>query len=64
MTNDERKRIEKIAKEKGYDWNSKGTKLINGHGGSVVPSKTGNSITINGKGPYNNPHDTEKSTGW
>ena len=59
----DRKEVEKQAKSNGYSWNSDGTKMTNGNGGSVQFSSTGGSVSINGS-KYNDTYSSAKSTKW
>jgi hypothetical protein len=63
LNKNDRSQVEKQAENKGYHWNSEGTKMINGKGGSVIFSETEKSVKING-GHYNAPSGTKKSTKW
>lgn len=64
MTKHEREEIAKIAKERGYQINCDGTKLVNPiSGGTVRFSDTGGSVYVNGS-HYNNASDPKKSKSW
>jgi hypothetical protein len=59
----EKKEIIKAAEDKGYQWNSAGTKMINEQGKSLSFSSTGNSGSLNGT-HYSSASDIKKSTKW
>lgn len=59
----DRQQVVKVAESKGYGWNSDGTKLTNGNGGSVTFSSTGGSVTVNGT-TYSSSSGAKKSTKW
>lgn len=62
LNSNDRKAVEKQAKERNYSWSSDGSKMING-GSTIKFSATGGSVNING-GIYNSASDTKKSTKW
>lgn len=59
----EKKEVIKTAEDKGYRWNSEGTKMINDKGKSLTFSSSGNSGSLNG-GHYSTASDIKKSTKW
>ena len=63
LNSNDRKEVEKQAKERNYSWSSDGSKMINGNGGSVKFSESGGSVKING-GSYNSSSDSGKSKKW
>ncbi|KAA2241529.1 hypothetical protein F0L74_16675 [Chitinophaga agrisoli] len=60
MNNEDRKKIEQIAKDNGYRVSSDGTKMINDQGKQIKPSETGNSYNANGT-TYNSASDLKNS---
>lgn len=63
MYKPEKEQIVKDAQNNGYKWNSDGSKLVNGNK-TITFSETGNSVKVNGSGPYNNPSDVKNSSGY
>jgi len=63
LNKNDRSQIEKQAKANDYRWNSDGSKMTNGNGGSVKFSDTGGSVSINNSN-YNDPSSTKKSGSW
>lgn len=63
LNSNDRKEVEKQAKEHGYSWSSDGSKMINGNGGSVKFSESGGSVSVNGS-KYNSSSDSSRSKNW
>jgi len=63
LNKSDRSSVIKIAESHGYSWNSAGTKMINGNGGSLSFSNTCHSVKLNGSS-YNSVAGTKKSSKW
>lgn len=63
LNSNDRDKIVKHAESQGYGWNSSGSKMTNGSGGSVKFSDTGHSVKVNGS-QYNTSSAAKKSSKW
>lgn len=59
----DRRDVEKQAEQRGYSWNSDGSKMTSKDGGSLSFSSSGGSVNINGS-RYNSSSDAKKSSKW
>jgi hypothetical protein len=55
--------VVKLGNEKGLTWNSDSSKMTNGNGTSLTPSKSGGSANLNGT-IYTALSDLKKSKKW
>ncbi|MBN8865545.1 MAG: hypothetical protein J0H92_19375 [Sphingobacteriales bacterium] len=63
LNSNDRNDIIKVAKEKGYSWNSDQTKMINQSGGFLKFSETGQSVKIKDSS-YNSTSGAKNSSKW
>jgi hypothetical protein len=59
----DRTEVQKEAEKQGYSWNSDKTKMVDGKGGELKFSETGQSANLNGS-HYNSVSDIKKSKQW
>lgn len=63
LTKNDRDKIVSHARKNDYSWNSNGSKLTNGSGGTAKFSDTGKTVNVNGTS-YSSAYTAKKSSRW